>query len=64
MFHPSCNELEILEIEVEEKDNEPLDNKDKEKIEKLSKELIQVFDYDNVNKTSLSQKEDLVKQVL
>lgn len=50
--------------ELEEKDNESLDNLDKEKIEKLSEELIQVFDYENMNKTSLTQKEDLVKKVL
>ena len=48
----------------EERNYDELDKIDMEKIENLTEELIQVFDFNNIDNTSLAQKEELVKKVL
>ena len=66
----SLNTVEILQnflnkemSKIEEGDHELMDKIDLGKIEKLSEELVQVFDFDNVDNTSLIQKEELVNKV-
>ena len=41
-----------------------LKEEEKDNIERLSEELIRVFDFENVDKSSTLQKEELLQQVL